>query len=163
MSTQARFGWTHNQRIGKRVLSPLRQWLFCVKKSQKICLSTLHLRSRSEIQSLHMGLTFYSTPIDLGFCSWFSILVFAQKFCSRFFTMYFSRLGRMLRATAKVVGHGKSRRPRHCICVHGQKFSHFIWAFTSLPIIDLGFLFLVFDFGFCSWVLFSVFPMYVSQ
>ena len=59
---------------------------------------------------IHMGL--YFTSIDLGFCSWFSILVFALEFCSRFFPIYFSRLGRMFRVTAKVVGHCKSGRSR---------------------------------------------------
>ena len=44
-----------------------------------------------------MDLTFYSSSIDLGFFSWFSILAFALGFCSRFFPMDFSRLGRMYR------------------------------------------------------------------
>ena len=76
--------------------------------------------------------------------------------------MYFSRLGRMFRATAKVVGHGKSRRPRHCICVHGQKFSHFVWAFTSLQLTLVfcsWFSILVFARGFCS----RFFCMYFSR
>ena len=118
----------------------------------------LHLRSRLKVQSLHMALYFAS--IDLGFCSWFSNLVFAVGFCSRFFPVYFSRLGRMFRATAKVVGHSKSRRPRHCICVHGQKFSHFIWAFTSLQLTLVfcsWFSILVFALGFCFRVFLYVF------
>ena len=49
---------------------------------------------------------------DLGFCSWFSILVFALGFCFQFFSIYFSWLGRMFKVTAKVVGHGKSGRSR---------------------------------------------------
>ena len=81
-----------------------------LKRLKEICCCTLQLRSRSEVQSFHMGL--YSTSIDLGFCSWFSILVYAQWFCSR--------LGRTLRVTEKVLlrvsakvrgivrGHGKS-------------------------------------------------------
>ena len=36
------------------------------------------MRSRSEVQSLHMGL--YSTSIDLGFCSWFLLLGFVLGF-----------------------------------------------------------------------------------
>ena len=50
--------------------------------------------TRSEVQSLHVGV--YSTSIDIGFFSWYSILVFALGFCSR--------LGRTFRVTAKVRG-----------------------------------------------------------
>ena len=50
--------------------------------------------TRSEVQSLHVGV--YSTSIDIGFFSWYSILVFALGFCSR--------LGRSFRVKAKVLG-----------------------------------------------------------
>ena len=68
------------------------------------------MRSGSEVQSLHMGL--YSTSIDLGFCSWFSILVYAQWFSSRLGRIFRVTEKVLLRVTAKVRGivrgHGKS-------------------------------------------------------
>ena len=58
-----------------------------------------------------MGLTFYSTSIDLGFCSWFSILVYAQWFSSRLGRIFRVTEKVLLRVTAKVRGivrgHGK--------------------------------------------------------
>ena len=56
-----------------------------------------------------MGLYFIS--IDLGFCSWFLILVFAQWFCSRLGRTFRVTEKVLLRVTAKVCGivrgHGK--------------------------------------------------------
>ena len=53
----------------------------------------------------------YLTLNDLGFCSWFSILVFAQWFCSRLGRTFRVTENVLLRVTANVCGivrgHGK--------------------------------------------------------